>query len=388
MKYFILILLFNIFLIGNLRAAEEIWHSDNSWNEYWEESFGQWISSNVDEDFFYKNNIETDCADAIVGLRWIFARNNSLPAANYIEGTSELFGNFSMKESWQNLPTGNNWNEDKLFLKALRYVMDETSTRSIDNDGYPVKLTQEGLLPGTYIITKADDSRHTRIITNSDFTTPTSLPFITKSSTSPVGLRKLFQETLIDEAWPSQDKKLFLSFRWPVKSGSTWVLLSASEHPRYSEEQFDPTLAYENPSFVKFLIERTKNQFDATNIILLGINEIINSLQQRMLIVDQGYLYCQSQNCHEGTQGFDEWSTYERDSKIVHKYSDFKSLIDNYEIQFPESSLKWNEGLANTKIIILDRPLSLYEVQELFINKRASSYPLDNPNARWGLKNE
>lgn len=373
------------FFIGKLRAAEEIWHSKNMWNEAWEEKFGQWISLSVDDDFFYKNNIETDCADAMVGLRWIFARNNSLPAANNIEGTNELFGNFSMRESWQKLPTGNYWYEDKLFLKALRYVMDETSTRSIDNDGYPVKLTKAGLLPGTYIITKADDSRHTRIITRSDFTMPTTLPFITKSSTSPVSLRKLFQETLIDEEWPSEDKKLFLSFRWPVKSGLKWILQSSNQHPRYSMEQFDSALALENPSFIKFLIDRTKNQFDPVDLISLGINDVSNNLHKRMLMVDQGYLYCQSNNCHEGTQGFDDWSTYERDLKIVHKYTDFKNLIDKYENQYPGLSLKWNENLSVAKIIILDRELSLFEVQDLFINKRVSSYPLDNPNVRWGL---
>ena len=386
MKYLLLFLcLISFISTEKLFAAEVIWQSKNTWNESWEEKFGQWISSSVDDDFFLKNNIETDCADVMVGLRWIFARNNSLPAANTIEGTIELFGNFSMKKSWKNIPTSSNWNNDKLFLTALRYVMDETSTRSINRDGYPVKLTREGLLPGTYIITKADDSGHTRIITSSDFTTSSSLPFITKSSTSPAGLRKLFQETLIDEEWPMLNKKMLLSFRWPVKSGSTWLLLAPEKHPRYSLEQFDLGLAHDNPSFIKFLIDRTKNEFDPANLILLGISDIKNSLQQRVLIVNEGYLYCQTHDCHEGSQGFDDWSTYERDSKLLHKYSDFKNLIDQFEKQSPELSKEWDEALINNSFLILNKELTLVEIKNSFITKKASSYPLDTPEVRWWL---
>ncbi|MBC7714868.1 MAG: hypothetical protein H7177_16090 [Rhizobacter sp.] len=386
MKYLLVFFfLISSFPCRDAFSAEVIWQTKNAWNESWEEKFGQWISASVDDDFFSKNNIETDCADAMVGLRWIFARNNSLPAANMIEGSNDLFGNFSMKKDWRNLPTSSDWKQDKLFLKALRYVMDETSTRSIDGDGYPVKLTREGLHPGTYIITKADDSRHTRIITSSDFSTPAVLPFLTKSSTTPAALRNLFQEILIDQEWPSPEKKIILSFRWPVRSGSKWVLLSPEKHPQYSREQFDPALEHENPSFIKFLIDRTKSDFDPINLIELGINDIKKSLQLRILIVDEGYKYCIDYDCHQGSKGFDDWSTYERDSKIVHKFNDFKNLMDQYVNEHPELEKEWTEALVNNKITVLNKEITLFDIRELFINKKVSSYPLDTPELRWGL---
>jgi hypothetical protein len=160
--------------------------------------------------------------------------NAPIPAANHIEGTTTLFGNFSIKPEWRDLPTAEHWIDDKLFLRALRFVTDETSTRSIDNDGYPVQLTKVGLIPGTYSITIAPNSRHTRIITNTDFSKKTSLPFIVKSSTAPVRIRSLYQETLLDMDWPSRETKFFLSFRWPLQINQVWVLLDANQHPRYS----------------------------------------------------------------------------------------------------------------------------------------------------------
>ena len=88
---------------------QSIWEAKNRWNNDWELKFGQWLKQEVTLDFYKKYNIPTDCADAVIGLRWIFSRINYLPVANTLSDTGNLFGQFSMKKEWKRLPTATNW---------------------------------------------------------------------------------------------------------------------------------------------------------------------------------------------------------------------------------------------------------------------------------------
>ncbi len=134
---------------------KNLWEVKNRWSQEWENKFSAWISENVNEDFFVKYGLSTDCADAVLGIRWIFARIHSLPVANHISISSTLFTHLSMPKNWRKIPKGDVWHQDKLFMTALNYVMRLANTRTMLLDAYPVELTRRGLQVGSFVLTES-----------------------------------------------------------------------------------------------------------------------------------------------------------------------------------------------------------------------------------------
>ena len=54
---------------------------NHRWNDAYEVKFGDWVKENVDKDFFVRHDIVTDCADAALAVRAIFARIHHLPVS-------------------------------------------------------------------------------------------------------------------------------------------------------------------------------------------------------------------------------------------------------------------------------------------------------------------
>jgi hypothetical protein len=367
--------------------ATSIWVASNSWSEVWEERYADWLKENITSDFFQKYNIATDCADALIGFRWIFARINYLPVANILGSTGNIFGHFSMLKAWQGLPTSSNWYDDKLFLTALSYVMDMTSTLTILNgDGYPVKISRNGLLAGTFILTRYNGSGHIRTITENHYDEVSELPLVTYSSTTPREVRSLYRENFVDQAWPKRQLKEVLAFRWPVVSSSRWTLQRKENHADYSEEQFDPDLERSQYSFIQFIISRVNTNYDPYKLVDVAISDIVLALETRKTIVRDGYEYCRSHDCRPGTQGYEDWSTPNRDEKLVKKYSDMESLVKDFDSSFPGLFEKWKNQLSGTHVEIEGRSLDLATIRSLFTRNLASSKPTDPPLRRWGLQ--
>ena len=189
------------------RGHKTLWEIKHSWNEQWEDKYGQWITENVDRQFFQKFGISTDCADAVLGIRWIFARINGLPVANHIATTQELFTNYTVPKKWRKIPKADIWHRDQLFLTALNYVMSLASTRTIKLDTYPVELSRAGLSVGSLILTENNDSNHVKFISENHFDDPTQLPLFSLSSTVPRKVRPLVREVVMDQQWPIEGEK-------------------------------------------------------------------------------------------------------------------------------------------------------------------------------------
>ncbi|MCB0394454.1 MAG: hypothetical protein KDD25_07835, partial [Bdellovibrionales bacterium] len=128
----------------------EIWETKNEWSWEWEIEYGRWLQSIDNIGYLYKYGVATDCADVAVAYRWIFARINGLPAGQTLAGTQVLFTNESMKNIWKDLPTSSEWHQDKLFLTALDYVLDNTYTHSIYKDSYPIEINRDAVIPGAH----------------------------------------------------------------------------------------------------------------------------------------------------------------------------------------------------------------------------------------------
>lgn len=369
------------------KRNSNIWVPRNQWSDYWENEYARWLQSEIASDFFMKYNIPTDCADALIGYRWIFARQYSLPVANTVSDTGGLFGQFSMRRQWENLPTATNWYDDRLFLAALDYVMEMTSTRTVmANDGFPVAITKKGLQAGTFIVSQTNGSGHMRTITENYFDNPAELPLYTHSSTAPREVRPLYREAFIDQAWPIKGVREIMAFRWPIVSRSTWILTPKQNDPRYSVEQFDLGLQGQYDSFIQFVMKRVKPGYDPMSLIETGVTDIVNYTNIRIKIVRDGYAYCQSHNCAPGSQGYEDWSTPNRDAKYLLKFNEIEDLVRAFDSMSPGLYENWKKALNDTVLDVEGYSLSLADLRKIFEKKLASSNPNDSILRRWGLQ--
>ena len=362
-----------------------IWLAKNQWNDEWERKYAAWLQNEVTPEFFKKYKIQTDCADALVGLRWIFARMNSLPVANTVADTGGLFGHYSMKKEWRKYDTATNWYDDELFMAALDYVMNLTSTRTVVNDGFPVRIDKEGLIAGTFIITQNNGSGHAKIITETHYDEATELPVYTLASTSPRALRVLAKEVFLDQDWPYKGNKEIMAFRWPVVVNSTWVLQKKDARPTYSEEQFDPSIKDEFPAFIQFVLSRVKESYDPLKLVEMGVNDITGYAQQRVQIVTKGYEYCKRNDCRPGSTGDEDWGTPARDAKLLKKFHDIDMLVKEFGNFSPGLNDRWVAGLRAAKITIEGVPVTLTGLRFIMENNLFSSLGSDTPARRWGL---
>ncbi|MBC7538411.1 MAG: hypothetical protein H7281_06300 [Bacteriovorax sp.] len=365
-----------------------IWLSKNQWNDDWEIKYGNWLQNEVTPDFFKRYKISTDCADALIGLRWIFARINSLPVANTLVDTGSLFGHFSMRKEWIKYNTATNWYEDQLFLAALDYVMNLTSSRTVMNDGFPVKIDKTGLVPGDFIITQNKSSGHAKIITETHYEEITELPLYTLASTSPRAIRILNRELFMDQDWPSIGDKEILAFRWPVIVNSNWVLQPRDVRPTYSLEQFDLKNRKDFPAFIQFLLSRVKGNYDPLKLVEMGLNDIIGYANQRIKIVSDGYEFCKKNDCRTGTDGDEDWGTANRDAKLLKKFQDIDILVNQFENLSPGLFDRWVEGMKSTTMNIEGVTLSLYSLRFILENNLYSSHASDTPMNRWGINSQ
>lgn len=364
-----------------------LWVVKNQWSVDWENRYANWIQYEVGPDFFNKNGIATDCADVLVGLRWIFARNNALPVANTLGATGDLFTHDSVLKAWRNLDRADLWNRDALFKAALNYIMGVTSTRTLIHDSYPVSLTTEGLLAGNFILTLGAESNHVKVLSENHFNDPSEIPLYTLSSTTPRSRKDMVREAMLDEEWPKKGVKNFLALRWPIQSSKgNWYLKKATEHSNYSEEQYDEDLGQNNPSFIDFLLKRLKPEFSPRRIIEIGVTELKEYLQMRASVVVGGYEYCQTHNCSQGSSGWDDWSTPSRDHKIELKFDNYEVMLARYEELYPGLLENWKNALKGVDVEILGESVPLSAIRYIWKEKLFSSDPTVAPLKRWGME--
>lgn len=368
------------------KKHSNIWEAKNRWNMDWEYKYAQWLESEVAVDFYAKRKISTDCADALVGLRWIFARINSLPVANTLADSGNLFGQYSMNKKWNKLSKADNWYEDEVFMAALSYVMDLSSTRTVIQDGYPIKLTSDSLIAGTYFITLNDHGGHAKIVSKTNYSNPTELPVYTYASTSPRAIRNLALEVMVDQEWPTKGIKELLAFRWPVvNKDDEWVLTPSNAHPNYSVEEFDVSLREQFPAFISYVLFKTKGSFDPINLVKVGVEDIKRYIQQRIEVVNSGYDYCSKNKCPTNSEAYDEWSTPSRDAKLLKKYIDIDNLVSAFEYLSPGLTEFWLSQLRDNSVTIEGINLKLSSIRYLFENNFYSIDPNISPKDRWGI---
>lgn len=367
------------------KRNKELWKATQVWSEAWEIKYAEWVEKNVKENFFSQYNISTDCADAVLGIRWIFARIHGLPVANHIANSSSLLTNYSVPRAWRYLDRAEDWKKDELFMTALNYVMTLASTRTIKNDSYPVALTKQGLRVGAFLLTESQESNHVKLISENNFDDPTDLPLFTLASTVPRKVRLMVREVVTDQGWPKLGEKSFLKFRWPIVTSKSVYLKSSESHSDYSEEQFSEELRTEFPVFIEFLLGRLKDSYDPSKLIELALEDILEYVQQRIQVVEEGAAFCQVNDCSPGTANWDAWSTPSRDKKLKDKFANMDLLATQFEDLSPGLVERWEDAQAQTKVGILKFNLSLKTIRHLLEIGHASSDPQVSVEKRWGI---
>lgn len=367
---------------------KRLWKATQSWSMKWEAKYAAWLRDNLTTDFFVDHGIETDCADVIIGLRWIFSRIHKLPAANTMAGSTKLFSNEDMVKSWKKLPTHETWHKDKLFMKALNYLMNNTYTHSVWKDSYPIQIAKETLLEGTFFLNLEDVSGHVRIVAQTNFASLTEIPLIMRASTVPRGLRRLSEEVFLNFERPLIKNSGFRAMRWAVKDGRKFELKSSKSHSSYGLNQYDDDFIGEGESFALGVFKAVRPDFSKEILINAGLKDVLETLDFRKSVVLEGYEACLVLDCSPGTAAYDAYSTPSRDSKITKLFKSLDQLVDSLSLVFPKIKERWREALKKEKFTVLGTTIDMDQARYMFKEGQVSFDPRDALNARWTLTTE
>lgn len=367
---------------------KRLWKATETWSMKWEQRYAQWIQDNLTTDFFVEHGIETDCADVIIGLRWIFSRIHKLPAANTMAGSDKIFSNEDMLRSWKKLPTHEIWHKDKLFMTALDYLMNNTYTHSVWKDSYPITISKKTLLEGTFFLNLEDVSGHVRIVAQTNFSSLTEIPLIMRASTVPRGLRRLSEEVFLNFERPTITNSGFRAMRWAVKDGRDFELKSEKSHSSYGLNQYDDDFIGEGESFALGVFKAVRPDFSKEILINAGLSDILETLEFRKSVVMEGYEACQIVDCSPGTAAYDAYSTPSRDSKIRKLFKSLDQLVESLIPVFPKMRERWLEALRKSEFTVLGETINMDQARYLFEEGQVSFDPRDALNARWTITTE
>lgn len=364
-------------------SSAVIWEAQYSWSTDWEKKYSEWIEKEVNPSFFKKYGIATDCADVAISLRWIFARINKLPMASTLAGSMQIFTHESLLSGWAKLPTAEKWFEDKRFLTALNYVLDNTYTHSLIIDSYPIAINAEVLTPGTHHLTLHEyDSGHTTFVIDVGVDAG---GVVMMASTTPREVRELWTELYAQyDIFTNKSEGGFLKIRWPIKYSGNWQLVKDSDMPGFSLEQYDPHFSEGYDMYSEAVEHRLGITQTPEQKFENGLKALQMRLEDRVWLVKNGFEVCQIENCDPGSANYEAWSTPQRDSRIVQLIERLDTLANASET----NKMSWEGFQFNTRLIFdVDNNIdaSMYDIIIAFAWGKYSSDPRDKVNRRWGL---
>ncbi|MBC7690486.1 MAG: hypothetical protein H7222_01845 [Methylotenera sp.] len=371
-----------------------VWRvGSNRWSAAWDKRYSDWIGREVDVEFFLRTNIATDCADAAVVFRIIFARINHLPV--YFKNQPESYSH-SMN-SWSQLPTVKDWDpanwiqslrSDQRFQAFLKAVTDDLGTKNITDSTYPVrlrspqnpKLLSNYVTPGTIVL----GGGHTRTIFRVDSTA--YIPIEQLDSTVPAQVRTLHRGPV--QMWGMPDAALqdgVIRFKWVVNCGGDtgFTHVPAEKMPGFSQEQYHLREEFgggiDFNAFLVKLVPGKRKPMDHTYVNLEL--KSIQSLLDRRIEAVQTAIQMRSTNvdAFKDPQVRDDFSTEHRDLGIARAYTYLDGRL----------SLEARDYLASQArkiLIVIDvgKSTNLYYFVKAVFAKAASSDPSADATWRWG----
>jgi hypothetical protein len=222
-------------ILGARPIHAQVWVDTQNWDERWEDLYAEWVRTQFNEDFFVSGrwgNMATDCADAVYAPRVIFAYDNRLPFVLPSTGQSNRSTAFNHIT-----------NSDQRVRAFLARVFQQTSTKTLPIDTYPIAIKREYLKPGAIWLRNSHASEnfiirlfaganapsgHTEVVKD---VTPSGVVYLI-GSTVPIKVRTLL--TVSNLAYlPDKQTLGFRRFIWPQNIGKP-----INVNPGYSLEQF------------------------------------------------------------------------------------------------------------------------------------------------------
>lgn len=362
----------SVSFVSRESGARPLWKVTNSWTVEWEKKYAEWIAREFDAEYFVRTNFATDCADVAYTLRWVFARNNGLPAAGTLAGSGVVASHLSAKKEWDNLPGDPLWHKDQRFVAALKWLMNNVYTKTLYVDGYPVKLTRESVTPGLINLLGG----HTEIFSRISYRKG-DIPLELLSSTVPQAVRTLAGRVFLDPRVTDKESGGLIKFRWPVIQGDLVVLTAKDAMWDYSLEQYDEKLCPEESRFGFCLIQRLGMDFDPGLIAERMISDLVSVINQRIEIVRDGIAFCAQNDCSPGTMGYEDWSTPSRDKRLKESVKNTKNILGSIE------RLYQFEAWAKKTMINVPGPLSISDFIARHDLDLTSYDPRDDEEQRW-----
>lgn len=352
-----------------------IWPILRDWTVEEEERYAEWIKATVDEDFFVRHRIVTDCADVPYALRWIYARIRFLPQG-VTDYKGRVLGNWDRGFAY--LPRHRDWAKSQRFRRALERVLyDYTLVRSIPRDTYPIKVFPEGavLRPGTVFTNEL----HSGIVWQID---PTAFfPIKAVYSTLPPKVRPLVVINF-DESLTHRDMgEGLVNFSWWRKNPETkrYEVVPDEEMPGYSMEQYDHSTELAM-SLQRAYSRRKSDREEALDEMLANLRA---ALELRVGVVHEGYeAYRGVKSRARNSYVYDCFSTPGRDARIRRKLKDMEILAG----QGVFSQEVFLQRLSRETIQPIGLPeMTFLEYRHAVEGDFVSPEPWDPPHRRWGI---
>jgi hypothetical protein len=377
------------FLISRARTGHQpIWDLKSpSWTIADENDFARWVENEVPVNFLAGSGLLVDCADFAIAIRWIYAHDHGLPAANTISGSRLLIGQWTGTEEWDQLKTDTNWKKDERLLAVLKYVLENTYTHSIVDDLYPVKISREFVTPGSLdLLLYSQATGHTQVIKkigpDKDFCGGSSCILSIWGNEPPAETVFLSQNYFMNVKHGDGG---FMRWRWPTRSSSgVWRLAPEETLPGYSLEQYDHP-STEHHDFEMYIFNALGLESSIAEQLVNAGYAFNSQLWLRMNLTEMGHFVCYLEQCEIGSEFYENYSTPSKDRRLRETQATFSQLIsqvsqDDFHVKQFIDQVKWNNSQYGDGRSTWD----------LLMNKggwldRLSSDPRQDYFSRWGL---
>ena len=404
MRITTLLFTFIIFRMSFQVCQSAIYVADKSFDETLELEYREWVKKTVSSEIFSHPNspyygIKTDCADAAIALRLIFAFENKI--------------SFSFKDNEGNLVTEKTNRFDHFqssqekLKKLIDYLADKIGSETLAHSNtYPIQINQ--INSGDLYITrwknkKGEYTRHVYIIKD---ILPTG-DLLLLSSTQPRAIRPLLARKGMPLHFFGEAPFGFRRFFQPGQQ-------IPSQLPHYSLEQYDLKNKGET-AFFNHLKNTLKNSEDSLKLnIQRRIENICVALTARADIIDMAIEYKKDNNIKCFSKGtYDEFSTPSRDQNIFNDIerlrAGVKSILSqnlvndidenvwlglNFLLNSSEENRNDEGGLESIKNfctieVQIDSSKTVLLNMKSFYERFKKGYISSNPNeslpTRWGL---
>ncbi|MCO5144182.1 MAG: hypothetical protein M9962_13925 [Oligoflexia bacterium] len=380
--------LLSALLIPNLASAA-VWQTTNRWSQSMENEYSRWIQKTVKTDIFTKSTspykgLLPDCADAVYSMRIIFAYENGLPFAvlNPVSRRSLITNEIS---KFDHIPAG-----PQRVKAFMAWMYDILSTKSVENDTYPVSISRSTVRPGAMILAK--ESKHSYFFKSLKETGVPVLYYSTQGNDGNLKVRSwpstkyLFSEGVMEPSGIRDFRSIddLLKPVWEVSG--------------YSSEQYQYSASRWTPSIQNKLARRQESAEESLTRLMADVCQLVTT---RVQLVNKAERFNRSigDRCLSASE-YDDLSTPSRDgqtkeafndlgreyqARVIKKREGISTKLATQIANIYASSSRKEKGAQYCPVeFVKGGVISLGEVRRRLFNGYLSSNPNDSIWVRWG----